>query len=94
MFVLLRVSGFFFIIYKYISGDISAYWIFKSQNIRIGIGHKNSISVGLYRKRIAIYFTEHSLHDGELDTSLAYGNYGQKNNLTLCLFTIYLLRGS
>ena len=29
------------------------------------------------RKRIAIYFTEHSLHDAELDT--------------VCLFTIYSL---
>ena len=43
------------------------------------------------RKQIAINFTEHSLHDGELNTSLAYGNYGEKNNLTrwLFFFSIY-----
>ena len=40
------------------------------------------------RKQIAINFTEHSLHDGELDMSLTYGNYGQKKYYMMCLFTI------
>jgi hypothetical protein len=40
-------------------------------------------------RRNAIYFTEHSLHDGELDTAWAYGNYG--HCFTRCVFTIYSL---